>query len=400
MPAPLQFMQKRFQLRDHHPPTGLGAFDIDFNPATGQLTTTVRYALEFIDTPNYTWAAGAKTSFKSEFSQRVADFWNGKFAIACTQPGWDNVRVTPVFAFTEDAGNPHFRIKCMPTRGASNTAVRPDGTAKFGMEATSLTANADMQRNSVKRDLKVPTIIPGGVPSTGPGQGAQFTMTSLEILRRLAENAITAFGAKAKNVRVDVTGFGSDDGKKNAERVRDTLERFGLKCDWSLHSKSKAPTGVAALMGVIVAFNEKDVDKYASVGALADPKMSQATIVHEFGHMLGLPDEYNALCSSSAAELVGLGRMGHGVEPMIRLDDMSVSAKEAAKSDAIERNQQAFVQLCGQANVPVPPFGRANDSVMSCGSRFLPCHCVTVWDALCQATQADVPRTGWQLRLA
>lgn len=400
MPAPIEFMQKRFQIRNHRPPTDLGSFDIDFNPATGLLLTTVKYALEFVNTPNYTWSAAAQTDFKGEFTQRVADHWNGKFAIACRKPGWDNVRVNPRFAFTEDTGSPHYKIKCMPTRGTANTAVRPDGTAKFGMEATSLTANAGMQRSSIKRDLKVPTVLPGGSSSDGPGRGAQFTMTSLELIKRLAQTGATAFGPKAGSVRVDITGFGSDQGKKNAERVKDTLERMGLKCKWSLHGKTRAPTGVSAPMGVLVAFNEKDVDRYAEVGDLADPRMSQATIVHEFGHMLGLPDEYNALCSRSASELIGLGRMGHGVEPMVRLDDMSDSAKDAAKSDAIEKNQQVFVRLCGEAGVPVPPFGRANDSVMSCGSRFLPSHCITVWDALCQATQDHVDRKDWELRLA
>lgn len=399
MPAPLAFMQTRFSLRNHRPPTDLGCFDLDFNPASGLLKTTIRYTLDFVNAGRV-WTAQEKADFKGEFGERVSSHWDRQFSIRCRKSGWDNVKVLPRFAFVEAGTDaPHFTIKCISTTGTSNTAVRPDNTAKFGMQATSLTANAGMQRANIVRDLKLPVVIGGGSGVVAPGMGAQFSMTSMELMKRIAENAITAFGARAREVGVTITGFGSRDGKRNAERVRDTLVRFGLTCRWTLRGETSAPRDVDATHGILVAFNPRDVDHYAIVDASADRRMSQATIVHEFGHMLGLPDEYNALCSQSVGALATAGRIT-GAESAVRLMDMSTSAKDAAKSDAIERNQKAFVTLCTEAGVPVPPFGRANDSVMSCGSRFLPSHCITVWDGLCQMTKAHVARSEWELRLA
>jgi hypothetical protein len=79
---------------------------------------------------------------------------------------------------------------------------------------------------------------------------------------------------------------------------------------------------------------------------------------HEFGHCIGLPDEY--------------------------LDYSNFN------NMTIRNSQPRWDQLCGvnQANVPTRNWhGQFNDSMMSIGDRLYPCHAVTLWKALDDMTQ-------------
>lgn len=74
---------------------------------------------------------------------------------------------------------------------------------------------------------------------------------------------------------------------------------------------------------------------------------------HEFGHCIGLPDEY--------LDYSGFTNM------------------------TIRNSQPLWDQLCGvnEANVPTRNWhGQFNDSMMSIGDRLYPCHAVTLWKAL------------------
>src|SRR5215470_19329439 len=72
---------------------------------------------------------------------------------------------------------------------------------------------------------------------------------------------------------------------------------------------------------------------------------------HEFGHALGLPDEY-------MDSYHGIGTQAH----------------------------DNWRQLCNQAGVPFRPVPKFDASIMSCGWQTYPCHYVTLWHALGQLT--------------
>jgi hypothetical protein len=82
--------------------------------------------------------------------------------------------------------------------------------------------------------------------------------------------------------------------------------------------------------------------------------------VHEFGHCLGLPDEYQDHYPT-------LGTTAH----------------------------DAWRDLCRDAGVPARPVPKFDASIMSCGWQTYACHYVTVWDALCQLTRDHVAATDW-----
>jgi hypothetical protein len=86
---------------------------------------------------------------------------------------------------------------------------------------------------------------------------------------------------------------------------------------------------------------------------------------HEFGHVLGLPDEYQCY------------------------DSLPPSAPAA-----IRNSQNRFRELCPAANVPVPEIateGRNvfNSSIMSAGTEVLKAHYTTLWKALCDLTGSN-----------
>jgi len=84
---------------------------------------------------------------------------------------------------------------------------------------------------------------------------------------------------------------------------------------------------------------------------------------HEFGHALGLPDEYHNYASGNLAD-----------------------------------KQRAFERLARQAGVAPPdPWGRRTSSVMSVGMDVLPRHYLTLWEALGRMTEPDIRRDQWRI---
>jgi hypothetical protein len=89
---------------------------------------------------------------------------------------------------------------------------------------------------------------------------------------------------------------------------------------------------------------------------------------HEFGHMLGLPDEY--------------------------LDEAG-----DARSNPKTVMQTGLVDLATKARVNAPRFGKATTSIMSYGQEVMQCHFLTLWEALGAMTKNFVTSDNWKIRL-
>ena len=86
---------------------------------------------------------------------------------------------------------------------------------------------------------------------------------------------------------------------------------------------------------------------------------------HEFGHAIGLPDEYKNITT---------GELGD--------------------------KQTAFTNLAQAAGVAPPdPWGDRTSSLMASGVDVLPRHYLTVWEALGQMTSPDITRNEWSIGL-
>ena len=84
---------------------------------------------------------------------------------------------------------------------------------------------------------------------------------------------------------------------------------------------------------------------------------------HEFGHAIGLPDEYKNITT---------GKLGD--------------------------KQTAFISLAAAAGVAPPDqWGDMTSSLMASGVDVLPRHYLTLWEALGQMTSPDITRNEWSI---
>lgn len=396
-----EFLNKKFDtMTAWTPTTGLGCFDVTLDPKKLTLDVEIRAKLTFADSPARKWESDEKKEFAKGL-KLVKDTWSGEFKMACKKKGWEKVVLKVGFELVDSGDKPHYEVKVYPTMGTRNTAVRPDGTAMFGIQAVDRLGNAKTQLEQCKRDMKMPLVIP--IAAKG---GAQFSFQSMDLLLTFVQTSKAAFEDKVGKVTVNITGFGGKDEKENkanAEKVKAILTSSGLSKGKFNVTSGKPTAKDVPECGVEVRYTESELESNFPKTAESALNFCQATIVHEFGHMLGLPDEYNALCSESTETMVGLGILGgtdkqRKSETQARLADVGPTGIEGPKTENIKKNQKRFTELCGEAKVPVPAFGKANPSIMSCGSTFALCHAVTVWEALCEMTDGMVAKNEWEIR--
>jgi hypothetical protein len=397
------FLTKTFQKLKYIPSTKLGYFDATFRPETQKLAIEIRYDVTFSNA-NLVWTIEVQDTFKKEFTNRIPEYWNNRFVITCKKAGWRDIVAVPEFSLRE-ASNRHFSIKAAGTMGTRNTAVRPFGTghdrmansvdhatAIFGSQAADRMANADFQLGQIKDALRQPFVVPFG----DAAKGGQLSFAAMSHLQSFANNVVHAFVRTPTKPKIKLTALGSRSSGAT-DRVKTVLHHFGVQN--TIETSRDSIFGSKQASGVKVQWaNLAEYDSMFPTETKAVPLFSQATIVHEFGHMLGLPDEYNVLCSESVNPLVSHKMVREDAEGQ-RFLDYNLK-RDAASSGAISENQRVFMQLCGEAGLVPPPFGRPNMNVMSGGSRFEPHHCITVWDCLCDMTRGIINKNEWEIRMA
>ncbi len=103
---------------------------------------------------------------------------------------------------------------------------------------------------------------------------------------------------------------------------------------------------------------------------------------HEFGHMLGLTDDYHNLHANSQKTY---RKFGFSQQDMKTLKD-TMTVNNFTAQDLAVFAQHRYLELCRVAKVGPPLLGRANISMMSNGNHVMPPHMVTLWECLCQLT--------------
>lgn len=375
-------------LTNFMPSTGVGRFDADVEGET--LVITHKFFLVNDMTKPVTETD--YEAFKTRFKHLVKEHWQGKYGFKR-----GNQTVSPKFKlrFIDDEGDAagaHYVINLRDGKGGSENvsrkpAQRFQNLANSGLyfpASSSLfsgSINNPGSHTLIASDL--PRLFPFYVDVLG---GALSQQTDALLKQYMGQVAKLRSDAK-----IEVTGYGQGTGL--VQPLIGTLRALGLTNVSSRASKKflqpkfwgKTSTsrwsGRSDYIKVILG-SDIPANVFQSSNLFTYP----ATVVHEYGHMLGLQDEYACMAAAAA-------------QRMVELDFIDTSEKHAYEnnhyagaridSDEAQAGQVAFIELCKDAGVTPPHFGGQTSSIMAAGNEYLPCHFVTLRAALKKLSGQD-----------
>jgi outer membrane protein OmpA-like peptidoglycan-associated protein len=313
------FMSEDYEVTNHHPTTGRGLFDATYQPRSGAMTVTVKICFQFAsgDRKNAEWitgvggpaAAATYTDEQFDWQDGEADAWKGN-AIAEVEAAWSeqytfhntrqhwealpnvNVRIDVVEAPADEA---HYvtTVNKWPKDGGLSAGVVPPGdadqsTAHFEESADNGITNPDSSHRVRTTNTRAAYQI---VDTNNPGQ-ILFNMDSTEVSAadqaRLQTFGQTLGRPEIPPFPVTLTGHSSSEGDEERNmRLSEDRARVVSNEIVSAGAKSQPTVAAKGEEGADATPQWRRVD--ITVGRF---ESDQTTVLHEFGHMFGLGDEY------------------------------------------------------------------------------------------------------------
>lgn len=324
-PALAAFMAMSYIAKDVHPTTGRGLFDAAYEPTTGEMTITVRVHFNFqtgniLDpkwlagiggfaalltsgwtASDFIWTDDEKTAWAAKAISEVQDLWSEQYVFFNQTPGWESL--LPV------------HVNVVIREGAPDKSQWVIDVNKWPNDAgleESMTVPGATAGQSTGR-LQEMTRDPGGItePDTehrtrGTGARARYGQVNTDnpgiVLFDKGVSAVSGpdatvlrnFGATlgATDIPpfpVELTGRASAEGEAtrnmtlSADRARNVANEIvggGAKTQ-----PTEIPKGEEGAAENDPAWRRVEI-------VVKDFEGDQTTVKHEFGHILGLGDEY------------------------------------------------------------------------------------------------------------
>ncbi len=384
--AKIDFNSRVIKTTNYAPPTGVGRFDATYDVQRKDLLVVVRVYCNFMNMQDH-----EKAPFQEAFRTNAPPAWGSKYKFRCTKEGWGDIEAIPRFklVFDDDWAKSHFIVNVSPTAFGSDSIGRTD---------------AHIARDAVGYKPKTATL--GGLRSAseqvdmsaqiGRSLAAAFPFSVQCALTGGVSSAYTRSQIKtiAKEIaRVDANfpvylkGGGSN-GAGNMLAVEQLLRDGGLRGPITRRKRA------FKYKNEVVITLKDDIE--VAVSQMADKSNFgyEATVIHEFGHMLGLQDEYTCMSNNCSSALQNLNVIN--ATEQAAYESRGYAGAGLAGANAAP-GQAAWVNLCMDAKVSPPPFGFHTTSVMSAGRVFHKRHFVTLWDCLGTMCAADVGKTEWAI---
>jgi len=422
--------------------TSLGMFDAEYDPISEELKITVKLAFEFRDLnlqgqsvvtapkkpldPSFlknTWDTTAKAPWLQNFKDQIDAVWNGKFNMKCVRPGWEDITAKPIFEVKEvPMGQQHFKVN------VDKAALMDDnGTEKMKTEGGSSFADIKTRVAQLREfDLVDKISDPAVHHYLHEGEKTGNIKPAYELDRRRLETTLAKFGKlpcqpNSQSLQDDM----------DFTRLSDALKLLGVPSDLShLHAieiTGSVATGespdlaarrasylklVLTHAGILNTITTNtNADNFAGVSVKAGPvdptvltnyvtNWSRISAAHEYGHMIGLADEYNPAASiETVKKLISDGML----PPETPTDHLSSQGK--GKEGAQGAKQAAYMKMLEELNMYSPgdfapdKLTPMSTSLMTGGYKLKAQHFIPIWEVLGQITApAGLGRKFWEIQ--
>ncbi len=385
-----KFLASSFEQSFFVPSTARGKFDCSYRPTTGRLYITVKLSATFGGS-FFEWFSGAEqASLKSDLSDGVPVYWDGKCTLRCTRHGWTDIAVQPVFAVTFGSSGSHFKL--IISREDELAKSNPHGRECRGFVSMNQVQGSDVQDRVELRDFQTREFnhTVGGLLTAGNDRSFledALTACGATVERRGADRIVTAIfpfanvstdtAAIAAHLRefvrrvnlqltgshpvpVVVKGFirvpeAPDLARQRADAVRTILTTAAIK-----NPVTVDPVSYSGNPSVEITIDRTYENAFATGGN----QFQYNVAAHEFGHMIGLPDEY---------------------------ENPTTGPKFVVKTN--------YLALVGRAGLLPPVFPSHTSSMMSDGMTMMGWHYVTAWEALAALTRDFLNENEWAIHV-
>lgn len=478
----------RLSVKNFIAPTGIGLYDAVYDPASMEYRITARVKFNFISpdvdsAEAVKWDGPSKEAYKRETLKVVNEAWSGRYAIKCTRDGWTDLSAKVVVTVEDiaDVAQCHFQLdaKRLPVGVRSQgggvawskepPTIDVDSMGVLPKYTQQLQGNIFNMRERMMREALAAT--QSGV--------IQFTHNSHALaqaevakLGRLAQSLSAIIKPDVKGLKVYI--YGSTSGfavsgraKSRADVVRNWLKAHVPDSDdvfvaiTKLTSEQK-PLALKAMQAYYNDFTRTSMSLSGCVIFVAAPpntvreaETNYIVMVHEFGHVLGLPDEYTGrlhpriaatkpLASVMPATMQQFDKMsgqahlqlkegakrkdfrlamqqggfartfeehGGGIDmPLFTAGEGLFSEADAANKLSLARSAEVsrLVNLHGgdsdqvkayKKATPEPafPLKMGSSSIMATGMDILPAHYLPIWSSLGMATGRYLSPADWEI---
>lgn len=454
------------------PSTGIGRFDASYHPTNNRLDITVNASYDFTDIGSDTpWLLSEQDQFKKDAKRLIEEGWSDRYLITCSKPGWlkfyarVNVNFNEVSKGRESYIVRVIRLAKPKSSGGIDHGVFPHvcGVNNWANELDEfkrLDHLFNFAEGRIRGGLRDMTQLKDGDFFAFP---ANIHELSVDMRLRLAKFAtlvntvrtddlrgIRAFTIALSGRSDSILKFGLGDKRANA--VAEFLNAKVRHGDFAkVTDKGSSLHGVKDALQVL-----KQRTNNPSNGAggvllvIGTPKdvvrevpRKYVVMLHEFGHMLGLPDEYmgphsektiskmqldSIVPSTYIAAKANTGNerlkkmqerllkeietsgvvspLFMGTSGIANLEEMKEYSKKSQEYGDLRSEMRkktggggAYESWKARNPEPKPPtdMTMVSSSIMHSGGDILPAHYITIWSSLCKITAGYVDPDQWKI---